>query len=169
MSFLADRWRENLKRLFFSLDQNNLHIFGVGNSLREDDGVGIYLARLLRKKCGSKPVNFCKIHAPSLRVEFMISGIDYGRDEALIFDSVDFGASPGSVILASLSDSRFGFFATHNVPIRELPNVSSHLDRVHILGIQPMDLSVGEGLSSPVNDSVEEVVRVMSRLMGVGT
>ncbi len=128
--------------------------------MRKDDALGIRIITGLRKRCGHTP-DFVKIHPPSANIESLISGIDYTKEKALIFDAVEFDSLPGSVIFSTLSDSRFGFFGTHNIPIRALPNVSSHLNNVLILGIQPGNLEVGEGLSFRVRKSVREVVSVI--------
>lgn len=128
--------------------------------MRKDDALGIRIITGLRKRCGHTP-DFVKIHPPSANIESLISGIDYTKEKALIFDAVEFDSLPGSVIFSTLSDSRFGFFGTHNIPIRALPNVSSHLNNVLILGIQPGNLEVGEGLSYRVRKSVREVVSVI--------
>ena len=157
-------WVDRLANLFNLGAQRGLHLIGVGNPMRKDDGLGIRIITGLRKRCGHTP-DFVKIHPPSDKVESLKSGIDYTKEKALIFDAVEFDSLPGSIIFSKLNDSRFGFFGTHNIPIRALPNVSSHLNNLLILGIQPGNLEVGEGLSYPVGKSVEEVVSAITGML----
>jgi Ni,Fe-hydrogenase maturation factor len=63
------------------------------------------------------------------------------------------------VVFAGLGDTRYGFFATHNVPLKLLPSVEGHSKRVSILGVQPGCLEVGEEISPEVRASAEDVVR----------
>lgn len=153
-------WVEELTNLFSLSSQTRLHLIGMGNPFRKDDGLGVQVIRKLRQKCRNAPA-YVKIHPPSTTIEYLISEIDYTRDKALIFDAIEFNSFPGSIIFSTLDDSRFGFFGTHNIPIRSLPNVSSNLNRVLLLGIQPGYLEVGEGLSNRVRKSVEDVVSVI--------
>lgn len=156
-------WIESLRRLFSSNCQNTLHLIGVGNPLRKDDGLGIEVVKKLKKHCRNS--KHFKIHSLSFRTESLISKIEYARDKVLIFDAVEFGSFPGAIIVSSMNDSRFGFFATHNIPISALPGISSQLGNLLLLGIQPLDLDVGEGLSDQVSNSVEKVVSALSGLM----
>lgn len=159
----GEEWVGELKDLFRSDRQGVLHLIGVGNPLRRDDGLGIRLINDLRSKY--QKTKSLKVHPPTLRSESLISRIDYSKDKALIFDAVECNSPPGSIVFSSLKDSRFGFFATHNIPMRSLPEVAPHLDRVLLLGIQPKDVDVGEGLSEQVNYSVGKVVSVLTEVM----
>ena len=158
-----DGWVKHLRDLFNLDNQTMLHLVGTGNPLRMDDGLGLEIISNLRRLCHAS--EYFKIHSPSLRAESILSGIDYARDKALIFDAVDFNAIPGSILFSSLHNSKFGFFSTHNIPVRELPNIASHLDKLFLLGIQPTNVEVGEGLSTPVCDSVEKVISVLTEIM----
>ena len=157
------RWVEDLEAIFqHSCKKSLVHLVGVGNTLRRDDGAGIEVVRKLRRIRASN--GLCKVYRPSDRVESVISKIDYDADQAVIVDAADFNSTPGSVICGALNSIRTRFFATHNIPISALPGVSSHLDRIAILGIQPKDIGVGEGFSRPVAESVDQIVRVLSGL-----
>jgi hydrogenase 3 maturation protease len=167
-NIMTDRgWVRDLQEIFqFCYNRNLVHLIGVGNTLRRDDGAGIEVARKLRRVRASNEL--CKIYPPSDRVESIISKIDYSAGQAVIVDAADFNSSPGSIICGAVNSIRTRFFVTHNIPINALPGVSSHLDRIMILGIQPKDIGVGEGFSPPVAESINQIVRVLSELVRRG-
>lgn len=153
---------EALRRVSYS--NGALHLVGVGNPMRNDDGVGLRIIRELAKRYPATSNHFV-IHSPNKRAESTISAIDYEKDKALIVDAVEFNSRPGSIVFTTLSDSRYGFFATHNIPLKSIPSVSSHLDRIFVLGIQPLNIQVGERLSRPVQESMEQTVEELSKIM----
>lgn len=155
---------EVLTKLFGSNSNCVLHLIGVGNPLRKDDGVGIQVIRKLMKKRRRAGHHFI-IHPPTRTAESIMSMLNYEKDQALVFDAVQCNSAPGSIIFTTLSDSRYGFFTTHNIPLKTIPTVSNHLDSVFVLGIQPSDVEFGEGLSSPVQESMDRVVEQLSKLM----
>lgn len=154
-----------LRKLFFPSQRGHLHIIGCGNPLRSDDAVGIQIIHNLLKKCNGARLSFCKVHLPSLRLESLMSRIDYTKDNVLLLDAVDFGAHPGATIFSSLKGAQFGFFVTHNVPLSVIPGVASHLERIFVWGIQPMNIDVGEFLSAPVKQSADQLVEELHHLM----
>ncbi len=151
---------------FLTQTSSRTVLMGVGNPVRRDDSVGIYIAGRIRSQLGSNPSPRLKIMAPVDHPEVRISKVDLTRSSLLLFDAVEAGLTPASIIFANLADTRFGFFATHNIPLRMLPSVRENPERVFVLGVQPQDLSVGEGLSDAVMPAAEEVVRVAIGCMG---
>jgi hypothetical protein len=73
---------------------------------------------------------------------------------------------PGAVVCASLADTKFGFFATHNVPLRLIPEVAGSLGGSFVVGVQPEWLGVGEELSVTAQAAKSRVVAAMSTIIG---
>jgi len=142
-----------------------LVLLGVGNPVRGDDSVGLYIADRLRTILGSRPG--LKVEAAPTHPELALSRIDLERSRVLVFDAVETGMSAGSILLANIGDTRYGFFATHNLPLKLLPSVAGNLEKISILGVQPDDLGVGESISPAVRAAAEDVVKeVESQLKG---
>lgn len=156
---------EYLARVLSSNNDGLLHLIGVGNPMRNDDGVGIQIITKLRKKCPHTREHFI-IHSPSDRAESTISRINYEKDRVLIFDAVECNSAPGSILFTTLGDSRYGFFATHNIPLKSIPFVSSYPDRIFVLGIQTLNIQVGERLSRVVKESMEQTVDQLAKIIG---
>ena len=144
-----------------------LDIVGVGNPLRGDDGAGLEVATLLRRRVDHRGGGV-KVHVDPRAPERLLSRLAESRHRILVIDAVDASRAPGSVVCARLSDTSFGFFATHNIPLRLIPGISSRAGEVLLVGIQPLSIEFGERLSEPVKAAVSRVVEALSRALEDG-
>jgi len=143
-----------------------LVLFGVGNPIKRDDSVGLYIAARLRSSLGAAPSPRVNIHRPVDRAELAISKLDLRSSRLLVFDAVEAGKPPGSIIFANMDETKYGFFVTHNIPLRLLPSIRENGKNVFVLGVQPHDLGIGEGPSELMMPIAEEVVSVISGCIG---
>lgn len=159
---MEDEWMARLKTL---LNQNRpIHLIGVGNPIRGDDALGLFIASKLRKRLGARPSKLVKIHESSIAPEFQIAKISK-LDSLIIFDAVEHNSEPGSIIFANLGDTRFGYFATHNIPMKLIPNISENMANIFVLGIQPGNVHIGEGLTKIVLASANQIVERLAGLV----
>ncbi len=84
----------------------------------------------------------------------------------VLIDAVEAQAEPGSIVCANLGDTKFGYFATHNIPLKLIPGLLEMGDDLLLVGIQPAHIEVGEELSPAVRSSVETLVGEIARTMG---
>jgi len=164
----ASSWEAELRKLLEDR-RTPLHLVGVGNPLRGDDAVGLEIVSQLATKIGNNPVKDVIVHAPSAAPESLLSKIDCVNERILIFDAVELGGEPGQVTLANLGNSKFGYFATHNVPLRVIPGLAANPSNVYVSGIEPEKLEVGEGLSGRVRTSADVVASVVESALGGGS
>jgi len=150
-------WAARAKSLLESKKAVPLHLVGVGNPIRKDDSVGIFICSKLKKKFGTRPNKLVRIYPP-FAPELLFSKISLKNGSLIIFDAIEQNSVPGSIIFANIADTRFGYFATHNIPLKLIPNLSERLVNIFVLGIQPEDINVGEGLSEVVRESANEVI-----------
>jgi hydrogenase maturation protease len=151
-----DLWQEGVRNFLHSAALP-IHLVGVGNPLRMDDGVGVFVAKALQARIAGVAKRSITVHDGSGFPDVLLSRLP--PDEGLvIFDAVEAGLKPGSIVCATIRDTRFGFFATHNVPLRLIPGISERMDGVLMVGIEPESLDVGEGLSRSVRASADKVV-----------
>jgi len=146
-------WREDVRR-YLSSSSLPIHFVGAGNPLRRDDGIGIFIASALKSRITGVSRSKAIVHDRSRSHETLLSRLP--TDEGLVvFDAVEAGLGPGSIICATIGDTRYSFFATHNVPLAIIPGVAERKDRVCVMGIEPESLGIGEGLSPRVKASAE--------------
>lgn len=142
-----------------SNERKRIDFVGIGSPIRRDDSVGLHIVETLRRSVGS--TSLVKVHPPMQNPERMLSRIMRHSTRVLIFDAVEADSPAGTVVFATLEKTKFGFFATHNVPLRLLTSFIMEPSDVGLVGIQPEDIEVGEGLSDTVRASADRVIEVV--------
>jgi hydrogenase 3 maturation protease len=131
-------------------------VLGIGNTLKQDDGVGPALVARLKGQnsrvealdAGSAPENYT---GQIRRLK---------PDTLLIVDAVEFGAEPGGIKVIGAGDLKTQSLSTHNVSLKtfvdflraDLPGL-----KVHVIAVQPKTADFGEGLSPEVARAMEEL------------
>jgi len=149
-------------------------ILGIGNTLKGDDGIGIYIVESINKylkefqerskqskftgerreliaiNCGTTPENYTSIirkHNP---------------DRLILVDAADMGLGPGSCRIIPPERIKVMHVSTHNMPLSFLISYVSELCRdIVLLGVQPEKMDFGTGLSSAVKRSEEYVTKLI--------
>ena len=146
-----------LERLTQLLNSHKKILFvGVGNVLKQDDGVGVYVCERIKQNG----------HIQSLvvgqSIENYIGKIQQLNPEILVvIDCVDFNKSPGETFLIPLDGLLDYTSNTHNISFKTL---SQFLDMpVYVLGIQPQSVIYGESFSMVIQQTAGEMITVISR------
>jgi hydrogenase maturation protease len=157
-------WRTTLLEAM-DVDGGLVDMLGVGNPIRRDDGVGLEIISLLRSRLGRRPRGL-RIHGPSAMPERLLSRLASEAGRVVVFDAVDAAMQPGEIICRKLSETKYGFFATHNIPLRLVPGLAERQEDFYIVGVQPESLEVGEGLTDSVLGSANKIVAFVSQAVG---
>ena len=137
-------------------------VLGLGNILNRDEGLGIQALRLLEPRTGDFP-DFEFLDGGVLGLNLLMIVEDCSH--LLLLDSVDAKKPTGTVI--ELAKEQIPLYAgikmsQHQVTFQEvlgLANIRGHLpENLHLIGIQPDDLTVGLGLSPSVENVLPQVV-----------
>lgn len=116
---------------------------GIGNVLRHDDGVGVYLAQKIH------PCPFIHVLSVEVGIENHIGKINSLEPDLLILmDCVFFYRRPGYHKLIPVDKLMDFTTNTHNIALGRLSEFFTA--QIFVLGIQPTSVSFGEGLSDPV-------------------
>ena len=140
-------------------------VLGIGNTLKGDDGIGIYIVEKVNKylkeakfteakseviviNCGTTPENYTSVirkHNP---------------DTLILVDAADMGLSPGSFRIIPPEKIEVMHFSTHAIPLSVfISYVSEFCGEVVLIGIQPDKMEVGTVLSSKVQRSGNMVTK----------
>lgn len=137
-------------------------VLGLGNLLNRDEGLGVQALKRLDAQLGQQE-----------RIELLDGGV-LGLNllmiveecsHLLILDAVNVGKPPGTVV--ELRKDQIPLYAgvklsQHQVTFQEvlgLANIRGCLpEHLHLIGIQPEDLSIGLELSPVVERALPEVV-----------
>jgi hydrogenase maturation protease len=152
----SDPWRRELSKCILG-SAVPVHLVGVGNPIRHDDAAGLELVTTLRRRLHQAGRGRLRIHPASSSPERLLTRLASEGEQVIVFDAVEARREAGAIVCARLGDTKFGYFATHNVPLRLVPGVSEESGRIFLVGIQPGSLEVGEGLSEPVMAALEEL------------
>jgi hydrogenase 3 maturation protease len=128
---------------------------GVGNVLRKDDGVGVYISRRIVERP----------HIQVLTVEVSIENYigkiqSMHPGEIIMIDCMDLGEKAGAFRLMELSQLEDMTFNTHNISLGRWRDFFPF--PAWVLGIQPQDLGFGEHLSAPVQDTARMLLKTIN-------
>jgi len=161
VSPLLPDWRERLRETIAD-SRRPVHFVGVGNELKTDDAAGLEIASALRSRLGTSPAPGVRIHSCTPMPERLLSKLASGEGRIVVFDAVEASAKPGDIVFLPMADTKYGFFGTHNIPLKLVPGLGVRLGEFYLVGVQPASLEIGEGLSEKVRESVNEIVAVVA-------
>jgi len=149
-----DNWRDKLAELTATTSP----VFvGMGMAGWSDDGVGLELARALRRR----GVDDVWLEA---ELEDRALSDTNGRRPVVFLDAVDFGAAPGKIAIIPLQTAAWNSVLSH----RFLPLVTGRLNLAQqknsfLLGIQPSSVREGEPISEPVFRAMEKILEEIKK------
>lgn len=145
-------------------------IVGVGNLLMMDDGFGIHVVRKINEKNIFEETEVVDVMT---NVGMFLNAID-GYEKAIVVDAISLEDSePGDIhclrldprkdefsqqISSSLHEIHFKDFLKIAIDVYELP------DEIIIIGVEPMKIQPGIGLSPECDSAVEEVIDLITDL-----
>lgn len=139
-------------------------IVGVGNPLRQDDGVGVEVVKRLRGKISNDSVLL--IESESVPESFIEPIVEFNPSHILIIDAALMGLESGSMKLTDSLDLLEVVVSTHALPIQIFCAYLTQVieSKIALLLIQPKYVDFGEELSIELKRSVQGIVDV---LMGI--
>jgi hydrogenase 3 maturation protease len=131
-------------------------LFGVGNSLRGDDGAGCYIADHLRAanwmaiNCATAPENFTGI-VRKLHPELLV-----------IVDAAEMGLSPGAVRRVAPEVIEDVGLGTHMLPLSHLVGyLSGEAGEILLVGIQPGHVDTCDSLTREVREGADALISLL--------
>jgi hydrogenase 3 maturation protease len=147
-----------LKELNELLSQTEKRILfvGIGNLLKMDDGVGVYISKRIRT--GNK-ISSLTVEAS---IENYIGKINsLNPDILVLIDCMDMRSFSGTCKFLSLSQIQDITFNTHNISFRRLADFFRM--PVYILGIQPEKIDFGENISYLVKKVADKIIKQINK------
>ena len=127
-------------------------VLGVGNRLSRDDGAGPSLIDRMRDMAWTAIDAGTSLENLSGKIREMVP------DLLVIADAAEMGLPPGSLRRLPLDATDRMLASTHGLPLPFVIGMfrSAARDTV-LIGVEPGDLSLGEGLSPPVQAAVDRL------------
>ncbi len=122
-----------------------------------DDGVGVYVARAMAGDSGWWAI------PAGLALENALGLVERERPELLVIvDAADMGLPPGSFRRLPLERAEEMLGSSHALPLGFLAGIIQRAAReVVLIGVQPADLSPGEGLSPKVKKAADDLISLL--------
>ena len=141
---------EELENLICGKGRKILFV-GIGNVLKSDDGVGVYISNKIRNR----------ENISSLTVETGIENYigkinSLNPDILVLIDCVDLRSPAGTFKILNLNQIEDLTFNTHNISLRKLSGF--FMMPVYILAIQPEKIEFGENISYLVKNNADRII-----------
>ena len=131
-------------------------VLGIGNLLRRDDGVGVWVAERMHGT-GWEVVVAGQSVENALGVVRRLS-----LELLVVVDAAEMNLPPGSVRCLPLDQSERMLGSTHALPLPFLlSTVRDRVGEIILVGIQPSDCSLGEGLTPAVQAGAQEAIALL--------
>jgi hydrogenase 3 maturation protease len=148
---LATVWRDGGKLVFL----------GVGNPLRADDSVGLFIVEELEQKLGTVTGKELRFFLGESAPENFSGAIrEFAPTYVIVFDAAEFEEAPGSSRLIEQAEIGGVSFSTHMLPLNILANYLTATAgcQVVVVGIQPKLLEFGYPMTGVVKKAAEQLV-----------
>jgi len=141
--------RELLRDFFQPPEGRRVVLVGIGSPIRHDDAVGLRVLELLE---GRVPENVLLLETEIVPESYTGAIRDFSPSHVLLLDAANFGGKPGEARIVPPSMIANVSVSTHSLPLNLFIDYvkKSICERVALLGIQGVDISLGEGLSPEV-------------------
>jgi hydrogenase 3 maturation protease len=148
-------------------------VLGIGNRLGGDDAAGTYVVEILNPALRTLSVGQHKTRA-LLPNEIM--AIDVGTapesytsvirqhrpDLLIMIDAADMGLPPGVLRVITPEKISILSFSTHNMPLSTfISYVEEFCGEILLVGVQPEQTEIGNGLSKSVRKSVKKLAETI--------
>ncbi len=137
-------------------------VVGVGNSWRHDDGIGPHVIDILNQQ-SFEAADLLDGGIDGMALLDKLTPYDY----AIIVDAVNMGEVPGTIKAFSAQEAKLitsDALSTHGFGLAELVMLMAELEietQIKIIGVQPLDIEFGEGLSPEVEANTDKIINLI--------
>lgn len=126
-------------------------LFGIGNTLRGDDGIGPFLIEKIKNS-----VNAVCINGENTPENYVGKIIQINPDTLIIIDAIHFNGEPGEYSIMKPIDLIDHGLTTHDISLVKLTEyIKMHIDTdIYILGVQPHQIGLGTSLSECMQKTI---------------
>jgi len=141
---------KDLDHLLSRKDKKILFV-GIGNLLKRDDGVGVYISNRIKNRDNITSLTV------ETSIENYIGKINSLKPDLLVLlDCMELKSDPGTFKLLELNQIQDITFNTHNISLNRLSDFFTM--PVYVLGIQPEKVDFGENISYLVINIADKII-----------
>lgn len=150
-------------------------VIGIGNPLRRDDGIGIFLVESIKNMriFKDKPISFLDGGTRGIGLIHLFDQFD----KILLVDAVEMKKKPGSFHFFSIdevqSNKKKDLLSSHSEDVLSIvllaKEIHSDIKPIYVFGIQPENVSFGQEFSIEIRKNLvllqEELKKTIQRLI----
>ena len=148
-------------------DNKDVLIVGIGNTLLQDEGVGVYIAKKLSRSNSLDNLAIIDCCSDILR---LTSYSDVYYNKIIIIDAIQAGGAAGEIYRFEISDINeidpivssvhmIGAITNLKLVIKLFPNIKR--SKIILIGIEPETIDIGIGLSKIVSSQIDNLVNTV--------
>ena len=155
---------DDLKAFIGDVSSRRLVIVGIGSPIRRDDAVGL---RVLDALEGKNLRNVLLLKTEIVPESYTGVIRDFAPTHVLMIDAAHFKGKPGEgriIPIQSIADTTV---STHNLPLTIFADFikESMCSKVALLGIQVIDIGMGEGLTQGVTRGAKKIAEILTEIL----
>ena len=136
--------------------ESKILFVGIGNLLKRDDGVGVYISSKI------KIINNRSSLTVETGLENYIGKINSLKPDILVLiDCVEMNSVPGTFKLLEVNQIQDHTFNTHNISLKRLSEFFEM--PVYILAVQPEKVDFGENISFLVKNIADKIIEQINK------
>lgn len=145
-----------MDKLLGEFSGKKILMIGIGNVLKSDDGVGVYISNSIKNR---KNISSLTVE---VSIENYIGKINALRNDVLILlDCMDFKQYPGFWNIIPVDYLKGYVTNTHNISLDKVSELFN--TKAYILGIQPKNIQFGETLSPEVKKTADRIIQWINK------
>lgn len=153
------------------MNTESVLIVGVGNILREDDGIGIRIVNYLSNEIKTNNKNICFLDC-GIKTFYLLD-IVREYDKIVIIDAINFQSPPGTVKLFNQNEiqtiiNQRQLFNFHSFNLNEVFLFAEYekiIDKFLLIGIQPYSIAYKNELSNELKKKEEEIKNEVKKII----
>ena len=134
------------------LPTNNILFVGIGNALKSDDAIGIYIVNNIKR---TSRRNTLIVESGIEKFVGKINSLD--PKILILVDCTDFNEEPGFIDFLPIKKIQDFTFNTHTISVKRISEFFKM--KTYLLGIQPENVKFGETISEIVLSSAEILIK----------
>lgn len=158
--------RKELRIFFGEPEGRRVVLVGIGSPIRHDDVVGLKVLELLQKKL---PGSVLLLPTETVPESYTGAIRDFAPTHVLLLDAANFNGAPGEGRIIQIKMIANMSISTHRLPIHIFIDYirKSICPNVALLGIQGVNIDIGEGLTPEVEEGATSIAEILVDLLGV--
>ncbi|AIF70181.1 hydrogenase maturation protease [Palaeococcus pacificus DY20341] len=140
-------------------------ICGIGNDMRGDDALGVYIAEELKKRIKNPKVTV--LNCGEMPESYTGRIIRENPTHVIFIDAVHFEGKPGEIVIADPEGTLGEAYSTHKMPLKLLVGyLKQNLDaKFTLIGCQPKQTGLFVEMSEEIKKSAELLINALCEVL----